>query len=62
MTEESYHIRLVTLGGVSVGKSAILKVTNSISSFLRFYSNAVSLIINFYNNLKININKVSEMC
>ncbi|CAG2105907.1 unnamed protein product [Medioppia subpectinata] len=25
MTEESYNIRLVTLGGVSVGKSAILK-------------------------------------
>ncbi|CAG2169682.1 unnamed protein product [Oppiella nova] len=25
MSEESYHIRLVTLGGVSVGKSAILR-------------------------------------
>jgi hypothetical protein len=26
MAEESYHVRLVTLGGASVGKSAILKV------------------------------------
>lgn len=27
MGEEYYHIRLVTLGGVSVGKSAIFKVS-----------------------------------
>jgi hypothetical protein len=26
MAEESYHVRLVTLGGASVGKSAMLKV------------------------------------
>ena len=37
MTEESYHIRLVTLGGASVGKSAIIKVCMALFRCLWFY-------------------------
>ena len=44
MTEE-YHMRLVTLGGASVGKSAIIKVILMIFSFTHTYIKAELIIV-----------------
>jgi len=44
MTEE-YHMRLVTLGGASVGKSAIIKVILMIFSFVFIHVKSIRMLI-----------------